>query len=935
MDTPRYFQWQNEHLLKTIYPLREMKLRDFLFYYQEIDLWAAYKDKPLSALQDDIRAHKEAQARLVREAVQNLTSLQTYFLQEDVTPVYARKFPTPDPDEIKKINQMHAAFAKYYPKLNHPRKEKYFIAQQIYTWEQHRKDLLQYTAQRQRRLNIILPDHPTRPALQAEIAKLQTITLPMVDEEYDRLRAFLSAHGKLENRKLEIAQARATALSEQKALTRTLEQLLARLRPLERQRTEAASELARLKNPPALAPLESYFLTEDVTSALQTAFPQANPDLIKTINELHHQLAGSFRYTKTIPSRLRALKMYAYNMQQAQRRVERQIQQLETNLRNMGPTWKRRDEVLAQATNLRETSLAALTQEIAKLNDYWAALHAAETPPAEREKTLRTQEAAFAKLDQSWQQLIAQAETLRNQLRDLEQQLSVSETDQLLRPDLAKPLTVKDIVRGKLEIYKEELAQKDHLALLEEIVQRFLREPARYPLWLQYMVIHFSGMRYKSAHGSWADPREILANLRTSALEKDFKKLDEASKDAILEQRLVAYGIGEKDPGEGEPAPPPPLAQSTDRRWQAKLARHLTRLQASSVYLRHKALFELLMDEENYQVEMMTDEEVRAGLEAIKDTLPDWMWKEIVQATDLRVDYVQDANWETLDAKEQAEKSEYRWQEYRQMLSKWKADHLTAWRDEHNQNNQLIVTRAVCNEIAEHIQHIRGNSPPGGLTAKPKWYLSLESAAAGQPAPRDGKRAHFIKPYKAEDFTPGASVLWLRFVNEYPNPWRIAHPITLKNGEGLLPAQFFSGKPQEGGWVYQQTNVITRTRTLYNEKKKKIGQETQYLRWIHEATVAEVAETADGPVVLTFETALPHEDRRLSSIGVFKHYLHNIVYSIRGEWFNASFVGYAPEGDVPYEDLEFMLDWNKILRRQVTPASKPPAAPQKKPTPRK
>ena len=33
-----YFQWQNEILLKTIYPLREMKLRDFLVYYQEIDL---------------------------------------------------------------------------------------------------------------------------------------------------------------------------------------------------------------------------------------------------------------------------------------------------------------------------------------------------------------------------------------------------------------------------------------------------------------------------------------------------------------------------------------------------------------------------------------------------------------------------------------------------------------------------------------------------------------------------------------------------------------------------------------------------------------------------------------------------------------------------------------------------------------------------------
>jgi hypothetical protein len=35
-----YFQWQNDILRKAIYPLREMKLRDFLVYYKEIELWA-------------------------------------------------------------------------------------------------------------------------------------------------------------------------------------------------------------------------------------------------------------------------------------------------------------------------------------------------------------------------------------------------------------------------------------------------------------------------------------------------------------------------------------------------------------------------------------------------------------------------------------------------------------------------------------------------------------------------------------------------------------------------------------------------------------------------------------------------------------------------------------------------------------------------------
>jgi len=47
-----------------------------------------------------------------------------------------------------------------------------------------------------------------------------------------------------------------------------------------------------------------------------------------------------------------------------------------------------------------------------------------------------------------------------------------------------------------------------------------------------------------------------------------------------------------------------------------------------------------------------------------------------------------------------------------------------------------------------------------------------------------------------------------------------------------------------------------------NQKRRLLARvlQQEWLRWMHEATVAEVAETADGPVVLTFETALPYDD---------------------------------------------------------------------------
>ena len=57
MPATYHFQWQNPILLKDIYPMRLQKLRDFLIFYKEADLWAEYKDKNISALAADVKAY--------------------------------------------------------------------------------------------------------------------------------------------------------------------------------------------------------------------------------------------------------------------------------------------------------------------------------------------------------------------------------------------------------------------------------------------------------------------------------------------------------------------------------------------------------------------------------------------------------------------------------------------------------------------------------------------------------------------------------------------------------------------------------------------------------------------------------------------------------------------------------------------------------------
>ena len=75
------------------------------------------------------------------------------------------------------------------------------------------------------------------------------------------------------------------------------------------------------------------------------------------------------------------------------------------------------------------------------------------------------------------------------------------------------------------------------------------------------------------------------------------------------------------------------------------------------------------------------------------------------------------------------------------------------------------------------------------------------------------------------------------------------------------------------------------------------------------------ALTANGKVVLTFETALPSDDPRLSTIGVFKRYVDDLTWDLGEDTYNPAFVGYVPEGQVPEDKLQDMLDWEKILHK--------------------
>ena len=308
---------------------------------------------------------------------------------------------------------------------------------------------------------------------------------------------------------------------------------------------------------------------------------------------------------------------------------------------------------------------------------------------------------------------------------------------------------------------------------------------------------------------------------------------------------------------------------------------------------------------------------LRAGKDG-KAGLPDWMWKEITRLTELRVQEAKDPKWNELTPEEQREKNEARYSEFREIMKQWKEKHLTGWRDEHDRSNRLIVTSSVCNEVAEQILHLRGRSPGGGLTGLVDWYMRAvrEENKPGAAEPY----FVFAKEGAEPSYREGATILWLRFVHEPPNDWRKAKPMVI-DGVRLIPDKYRSKEGKESEWSYFEDSFVRRTRSRLIDKKRTARDE-QWLRWIHAATVAKVAETADGTVVLTFETALPYDDPSVSAVGVFPRYLPGVMWDGGEDNYNGSYVAYVPEGELPVRDLEEMLDWNRILRRQVMAPAK-------------
>jgi hypothetical protein len=481
--------------------------------------------------------------------------------------------------------------------------------------------------------------------------------------------------------------------------------------------------------------------------------------------------------------------------------------------------------------------------------------------------------------------------------------------DRLPRLDAQGNVSPLEALHWEVLNYQKELDNLSHDELIQRVWDRFEQDPPRFEQWLRYMVIHFSGMRYRSAHGSWADPKFLLELLTRESMRVDIQQMDDQ---ALLEACQEAVS---KLEDERHNLTDPSKIHSVDQ-LIAKLNFWNPRRALLDFYMaRQIGEIQILPDDERIILGQLED--LRKRMQAYHDSLPDWVWSEITKYTQLRLK-TQEKDWESISP-ERWKAENWRW---REILDAWERKDITGWRKQHEETLQLIVTRAVCNEIAEHIQHLRGLVPFAGLASKPKWYINWQNKTKNEP-PGNGSRAYLVQAPREEHFVNGASILWLDWVDRQPNAWQIAMPLPGYNippGDIQIPRSKTASTVE---WSFHQVgSSFIRTRrkptihelreqgrsereidAIRDEMRRSGGFVQNYLRWTHEATVIGVVEMLEGKFVLTFETG---------QIGVVQRRLTDLVGNPK------VFVGFIPASQADPDELADMLDPQKILANGTT-----------------
>jgi hypothetical protein len=298
---------------------------------------------------------------------------------------------------------------------------------------------------------------------------------------------------------------------------------------------------------------------------------------------------------------------------------------------------------------------------------------------------------------------------------------------------------------------------------------------------------------------------------------------------------------------------------------------------------RLQALRDFRVREARQAMNSLSDLDALSVLQGMKDTVPPWVWHEVVRRTQLRVN-VTDKAWDEpipIKSLDRKDPTTARWLA---ILAGWPREG-TVSVEKQGEKFEIVATSVVCNQLSEQAQHTYGKKITQGIRGAVDWYRDKAAKATIGPG---GDQPFFIRPAKEQDFVEGAGLFWAHFeAKKKPAAGNMARPLSgidfLTEGKQVIRDGLV-----EGEWTY---HIDAATKDITRTKGQGDAIQTQWFSWQHEATVL---KRAPGKVI-TYET----------SAGARRHSwtLRSLLDPMSEPWIQKEhgdtnvFVGYAPGRD--------------------------------------
>ena len=190
MSEEIYYQWQNPHLLKTIYPLREMKLRDFLLHYHEIDTWASYREKTIKDIQEEVDTFKTSQTLLVTSLQAEYDRWLTYFQASNIDIPFSFGSGEIDQTIVDQLLIEHNSFDRYFLDYDSSKRQIIYLERYKKRMESKRRAIIGEIDRNRRNINNV--PHSWKVDVWKQRIEIFSKTLPIVELELSRISEFVS-----------------------------------------------------------------------------------------------------------------------------------------------------------------------------------------------------------------------------------------------------------------------------------------------------------------------------------------------------------------------------------------------------------------------------------------------------------------------------------------------------------------------------------------------------------------------------------------------------------------------------------------------------------------------------------------------------------------------------------------------------------------------